>query len=177
MILLSCKQLTVNLIFLWRIKPIILIISWDNSYLEYWISIYWFLKNHDITQPLYSGNTGVLGMFINIELYFNSLTHYGPDHGYYPKTSKSVLIVHLDTIEAEKSLTGIMGFRFAQARITLAVLLGTKIPNKIGCRILHWHGKKTFAWSAKHWWNITRKVMLRWTEQLNRSISCFNAWF
>ena len=45
---------------------------------------------------------GALGKYENTELYYNSLKQFGPGHGYYPKTSKSDLIMHLDNPEAKK---------------------------------------------------------------------------
>ena len=56
----------------------------------------------DITQPCYNDDTGALGTYNNIELYFYLLKHSGPGHGYYPKPSKSVLIVHPDNFEMVK---------------------------------------------------------------------------
>ena len=41
-------------------------------------------------------------MFVIIETYFDSLTLQGPGRGYYPKLFKSVLILHLDNLEARK---------------------------------------------------------------------------
>ena len=56
----------------------------------------------DVTQPWYADNSGALGMFARIETYFDSLTRQGPGRVYYPKLSKSVLIVHLENIEVGK---------------------------------------------------------------------------
>ena len=55
-----------------------------------------------VTQPWYTDNSGVLGMFNNIGLYFNSLKNFSLGRGYYPKSSKTVLIVHPDNITAGK---------------------------------------------------------------------------
>ena len=38
----------------------------------------------DIIQPWYADNSGTLGTFDNIGLYFNLLKHYVLGHGYYP---------------------------------------------------------------------------------------------
>ena len=48
----------------------------------------------DVIQTWYEDNAGALGTIDNIGLYFNSLKHYVPGHGYYPKPSKIVPIVH-----------------------------------------------------------------------------------
>ena len=47
-----------------------------------------------ITQPWYAANSGALGMFDNLERYFNLLKLNGPDQGYYPNPTKSILAVH-----------------------------------------------------------------------------------
>ena len=56
----------------------------------------------DITQPWYAEDVGALGTYYNIELYFNSKKHSGLGHGYYPKPSKSVLIVQPDNLKTGK---------------------------------------------------------------------------
>ena len=38
---------------------------------------------YDVTQPWYAKNAGELGMYKNIELYFNSLKTFGPTYQYY----------------------------------------------------------------------------------------------
>ena len=50
-------------------------------------------------------------MYDNIELYFNLLKHYGSGCGYYPKTSKSVLIVHPDNLETGNQFGLCHGFK------------------------------------------------------------------
>ena len=55
------------------------------------------------TQPWYADDPEALGTFAIIENYFNLLTRQGPVCGYYPKPSKSILIVHLDNLEARKN--------------------------------------------------------------------------
>ena len=54
----------------------------------------------DITQPWYSNNTGALGMFDNLKLYFDSLKCNGPVRGYYPDSTIIIMIVYLDNLEA-----------------------------------------------------------------------------
>ena len=56
----------------------------------------------DVTQPWYANDARSLGTFAIIETYFNLLTSQGPGYGYYPEPSKSVLIVHLENLEARK---------------------------------------------------------------------------
>ena len=56
----------------------------------------------DITQPQYADDSGSLGTFANIGLYFNQLKRIGPGCDYYPKPSKIIMIVHPDNLEARK---------------------------------------------------------------------------
>ena len=56
----------------------------------------------DVTQPWYTDDAGALGMFAIIDTSFNSLTRQGPGRIYYPEPSKSVLIIHLENLEAVK---------------------------------------------------------------------------
>ena len=65
----------------------------------------------DVTQPWYSDDAGDLGTFTIIETYFNSLTRQGPGRGYYPKMSKSILIVHPENLKAGKEFGARHGFK------------------------------------------------------------------
>ena len=56
----------------------------------------------DVPQTWYADNDGALGTFSRIEDYFNSITRRGLELGYYPELSKSVLIVHMENLEARK---------------------------------------------------------------------------
>ena len=72
--------------------------------IAYGIGILPLIKNlkqdiPDVTQPWHADNTRGLGMLAIIETYFNSLTRQGPGCGYYPRLSKSILIVHPDNFE------------------------------------------------------------------------------
>ena len=49
--------------------------------------------------------------YARIESCFNSLTRQVPVHGYYPETSKSVLIVHPENLEAGKKISTRPGFK------------------------------------------------------------------
>ena len=44
----------------------------------------------DATQPCYTGNTGALGMFANIDLFFDLLKRFVLGCVYLPKPSKSL---------------------------------------------------------------------------------------
>ena len=56
----------------------------------------------DITQPWYEYYAGALVIFDNIELYFNSLKLFVPGCGYHPKTSKIIIVMHLDNLTSSK---------------------------------------------------------------------------
>ena len=78
----------------------------------------------DVTHPWYTDNISVLGMFDNIELYFNSLKHFGPGQGYYTEPPKSVIIVHSKNFVAGKEFGLRHGLRFERARIIWSVYCG-----------------------------------------------------
>ena len=90
--------------------------------IAYRISILPLIKNlkqeiPDVTLPWYADDTGALGTFEIIENYFNSLTRQVPGRGYYPKPSKSVLIVHPENLEDGKEFGARHGFKvFTGAR-------------------------------------------------------------
>ena len=56
----------------------------------------------DITQAWYTDDSGALGTFANIKLYFYILKRFFPGSGYYPEPSKSIFIVHPKNIKAGK---------------------------------------------------------------------------
>ena len=65
----------------------------------------------EVTEPWYTDNSGALGKFNNVELYFNSLKLNGPAWGYYPYSTKVILIVNLDNVEAGKLFGSSRGFK------------------------------------------------------------------
>ena len=77
------------------------------SMVAYGICILLMIKNvkakfPDVTQHWYADYVSVLDMFANVKLYFNYIKRFGPGRGYYPKPSKSVLIMHPENIEVGK---------------------------------------------------------------------------
>ena len=77
--------------------------------ITYGIGILPLIKNikreiPDAIQPWYDDNYGALVTFVRLAAYFDSLTRQGPGRGYYPKPSKSVLIIRLDNLEAGNEL-------------------------------------------------------------------------
>ena len=70
-----------------------------------------------ITQPWYARNSGSLGMFNNVELYFNSLKRNSPSRGYFPNPTKTILTVNPDNIKAGILFGAQQGFKvFTSAR-------------------------------------------------------------
>ena len=65
----------------------------------------------DVTQHWYADDARYLGTFAIIETYFDSLTRQVPGRGYYPKPSKSILVVHPDHLEARKEFGSRHGFK------------------------------------------------------------------
>ena len=65
----------------------------------------------DVIKTWYEDDAKALGTFAIINTYFHSLTGQGTGCGYYKKTSKSVLILHLDNLEAGKLFGTRHGFK------------------------------------------------------------------
>ena len=53
-------------------------------------------------QPWYADDAGALGMSARLETYFDLLASQGPGQGYYPKPTKSVVILCPENTEARK---------------------------------------------------------------------------
>ena len=82
----------------------------------YGINILPLIKNlkreiPDVTKHWYVDDTKALYIIERIETYFELLTRQGPGRGYYPETSKSVWIVHLENLEAGKYFGACHGFK------------------------------------------------------------------
>ena len=86
----------------------------------------------DVTQPWYADNAGALGKLARLETCFCSIIHQGPGREYYPKPSKSIVILRLDKLESRKCLSDVTDLRYARAHVILGVALRTKSPNTIG---------------------------------------------
>ena len=87
------------------------------------------LSHPDIIQPWCDEYSGALCMFRKREDYINSLKQAGLDCSYFPELTKSVIIVHLDNIEAEIFSASITGLSSAQDPIIWVVLSGIKLTN------------------------------------------------
>ena len=78
----------------------------------------------DFTKPWYADDDGALGMFDNLELYFNSLKNNCPSRGYYPNTTKIILIGHPENIEAEICFGAHNGFKVCTGARYLSGYIG-----------------------------------------------------
>ena len=128
----------------------------------------------DVTHPWYAEDAVVLGKFVIIEVYFNSLTRQGLGRGYYSKPSKSVMIVYPYNIEDGKELGAHHGFKVCTALHYLGGYIGDDKSKSDWLRehTLTWEKKLTL--SAKPRVNIPRRVMPRWYMQSNQSGYFYN---
>ena len=94
----------------------------------------------DITQPWYADDAGALGTFTRIETHFNSSTRQGPGHGYYPKPSKSLLIMHPENIETGKDFGAHHGFRVCTGARYLGGYIGDNESQ------INWLRERTLTW-------------------------------
>ena len=85
----------------------------------------------DVTHTWYADDYGTLGKFDNLEICFNSLKCHDPAQGYYPDTTKIILIVHLKISNRGNYLAGVMGLRCARAHFILTIISGTTNPKAI----------------------------------------------
>ena len=75
--------------------------------IAYGIKIIPLIKNlkqkiPDVTKTWYADNVVSLGTFEILDTYFDLLTRHGPERGYLPNPTKSVLIVRPENIKAGK---------------------------------------------------------------------------
>ena len=84
----------------------------------------------DVAQTWYADEAGELGTFDNIGLYFNLLKKIGLGSGYYPKPSKSVLIMHLDNSAEGKELGVLHRFKVCTGTRYLGSFIGGNEPKR-----------------------------------------------
>ena len=96
-------------------------------------------------------------MFTRLETYFDSLTRHVPGRGYHPESTKSVLIVHPENLEAEK----LFGARHRFRVCTSARYLGGYIRDDESKR--DWMIERTLTWEK----NISTiiKAMGKYTQE------------
>ena len=78
----------------------------------------------DITQPWYANNAGALGMFDNLEQYFDLLKRNVPAWGYHPKPIKSILTVNPNNLEARYLFGRCHGFKVCMGANDLGGYIG-----------------------------------------------------
>ena len=118
------------------------------SIITYGTDIFPLIKNlkgeiPDVTQPWYANDARSLGNFAIIETYFNSLTSQGTGCGYYPKLSKSVLIVHLENLEARKVFVARHRFKVCMNACYLGGYIGDEKSKS------DWMRERTLTWEKK----------------------------
>jgi hypothetical protein len=64
-----------------------------------------------VEQPWYADDAGASGKFIEIRRFFRKLEEIGPDFGYFPEPSKSILVVRERNFEAAKIAFCDLGFK------------------------------------------------------------------
>ena len=85
-----------------------------------------------ITHPWHADNAVALGTLSRLGTYFDLVTHQGPGHGYYPRPSKSVLVLRPENIEAEKEFGARHGFKVCTVARYLGGYIGDNKPKNIG---------------------------------------------
>ena len=109
----------------------------------------------DANQTWYSNDSSSVGIFSNVELYFNSLKRLGLGHGYYPEPSKRVLIVHPHNIKYKKMFGLRNGFKVCTDLRYLGGFIGDNESKH------DWLDERTNIWEQ----NVTkiRKTMVKYT--------------
>ena len=97
----------------------------------------------DVTQPWYAGNSGALGTFSRLETYYDSLTRQGPEWGYYPEPSKSVLIVRPENLKAGKNFRARHRFKVCAGAHYLGGYIGDNKSKRFCLR------ERTLVWEKK----------------------------
>ena len=122
-----------------------------------------------VAQTWYTDNSGALGIFDNIGLYFNSLKQFIQGCGYCPKTSKIVLIVHQDNLESGRKFFLSHGFNVCMVACYLGDFIGDEEYKHDWRKYQTSKGEKIFVRSPKGWGNVPRRVTLWWFAQSNQN--------
>ena len=110
----------------------------------------------DVTQPWCTDDPIALGTFTRIETYFNSLILQGPGRRYYPKLSKSVLILHPDNLEAGKEFGASPGFKVCTSTHYLGGYIGDNESKS------YWLRESNLTWEKNI--NIIRKTVGKYIQ-------------
>ena len=94
----------------------------------------------DATKPWYYENAGALGTFARIATYFNSLTHQGSGHGYYPTPPKSALIMHPENFDTRKEFVAHYRFKVYTGARYLGGYIGYGNPKR------DWMRERKLTW-------------------------------
>ena len=84
-------------------------------------------------------------MFNNLERYLKSLKHNSPDRGYYTNTTKSILAVHLENLEAGELSGWCHGFKVCKGAHYLGGYIGDDVSKG------DWLKKQTEKWDNSNW--------------------------
>ena len=84
--------------------------------------------NPDVTQPWYADDAGALGMFDHLEHYFKSLRRNGPEWGYIPEPTKSIIDMHTQNLESGEEFRQRHGFKVCIGARYIGGYIGDKKP-------------------------------------------------
>ena len=137
--------------------------------------------NQLLTQSWYADDASAAGTFDRILKLFNDLVRIGPDFGYFPNASKSILITHPDRLEAAHKFfneTHRLGFIISKGHRFLGGFIGdaTSRDEFVSSKVADWiHGTKELAEVARlkyphvaytgiskclqHKWTFTQRVI------------------
>ena len=85
-----------------------------------------------VTQTWYADYSNTMGTFASVESYFNSLKRFSPGQEYYPETSKVVLIIPPENVEAIQRFGLCHRFNVCMSARYFGFLLGVTSPKLIG---------------------------------------------
>ena len=69
------------------------------------------LTHPDVMNPWQAADSGALGMFNHLEIYFKALKHNVPAQGYCPDPTKSILVMHQQNLKAGELFGQRNGFK------------------------------------------------------------------
>eukprot|EP00978_Attheya_sp_CCMP212_P024974 scaffold79458_cov43-Attheya_sp.AAC.1 len=97
----------------------------------------------DVSQPWYADDAGAGGSFTAIRKQFESLRKLGPARGYFPESSKSILVVRETNLAAPvKAALGALGFQITTGNQYLGGFIGEAAPQE------EWVREQTAAWAV-----------------------------
>ena len=94
----------------------------------------------EVEQPWYADDAGAGGNFSEIRRFFSKLEEIGPNYGYYPEPSKSILVVRQHNLEAAKRAFPDFGFKVTTGSRYLGGFIGEDAALK------EWLAEKTEIW-------------------------------